>query len=182
MLDKNPKTLANNLIEKFSDNIDIIITSTPFHKAKLLELFLNSTNHPIIFLDFDLLFSGYVVSDMIQVKDNIHIFRPNSKNWKYILRDILEKISQERFLVVIDSFNGFYNMCSDVRFANAILMLLLSMGKFKRCPILVMALAKKKENKWMLLPGGRSIMSHRSNFYIIKNSKNTLVLEAIKND
>ena len=56
----------------------------------------------------DLLYTGYVQSKMIQKKENVTIFCPDKTNWDEKLSEIISKVSKERFLVIIDSFNGIY--------------------------------------------------------------------------
>lgn len=181
MLDKNPDQILAERLRQIRDgsseyNPNIILASKPFHKAEMVNLLLNSINYPVILLDFDLLYSGYVASKMIQKRDDVHIFRPQREDWDKTLHTVLEKICQERFMVIIDSFNGFHNMYNDkdsARFVNASLMLLAFVGKFQRCPVVAMALARKnKRNEWVLSPGGRRII----------NSKNSHLYTVSKND
>ena len=70
----------------------------------------------------DLLYSGYIESKIIQHKENLTIFQPNNLNWKEKLAEISNKISKEEFLIIIDSFNGIYNIFDDLesaRFVNS---------------------------------------------------------------
>ena len=71
MLDKNPKWILDidlvQLKNEFSDkNPNIILYSEPFVKSEFLNRLIDSTAFPVIFLDFDLLYSGYVISGMIK--------------------------------------------------------------------------------------------------------------------
>ena len=43
---------------------------------------MNSVRDPIIFVDMDLLYTGYIESGMIQKKNNVTIFHPNKIDWK----------------------------------------------------------------------------------------------------
>lgn len=183
-MDKNPDQILADALKQIGDrssehNPNIILASKPFHKAELVNLLLDSIDYPVILLDFDLLYSGYVTSKMIQKRDDIQVFCPQKEDWNKILHSVLEKIYRERFMVIIDSFNGFHNMYNDkdsARFVNASLMLLAFIGKFQKCPVVVMAMARKnKKNKWILSPGGRHILnSKNSNLYTLNKDKDVL--------
>ncbi|MEK6931204.1 MAG: hypothetical protein AABZ37_03400, partial [Thermoproteota archaeon] len=136
VLDKNPEQILDTELiyvrNEFSNkNPNIILCSEPFLKAEFLNELINSIKYPIIFLDFDLLYSGYIISEMIKKNDKVEIYRPSKADWKKIISEIAKRISNEKFLVVIDSFNGFYNIFDEKesgRFINASLMLLSSIG------------------------------------------------------
>ena len=94
MLDKSPEwVLDNNLIHiqnEFKKNIpSILLCSEPFHKTEFLNRLINSVENSIIFVDMDLLYTGYVESGMIQRKDNLLILYPDKENWRKELSDII---------------------------------------------------------------------------------------------
>ena len=81
-----------------------------------------------------MLYSGYFESKMDSKKEkNLVIFQPNKLNWgKKNYQKSLVKGSKEKFLIIIDSFNGIYNLFDDLesaRFVNSCIMLLSSLGK-----------------------------------------------------
>jgi hypothetical protein len=149
---------------------------------------INSVENPIIFVDMDLLYTGYVESGMIQKKDNVIIFHPDKTSWIKELSDIITKISKEKFLVVIDSFNGIYNMFDDLEsaiFINSCIMLLSSLGRETNSSIVISAIVRKKENKeWILSPGGKQIIkSKKTGIYFLKKIEDGLVISVLeKND
>ena len=115
VLDKNPQLILDNDLtyvkkEFLTKNPNIILCSEPFLKAEILNELIDSTTFPIIFLDFDLLYSGYVVSELIKKNDRVEIFRPSKSDLKKTISKIAKKISSEKFLLIIDSLNGFYNI------------------------------------------------------------------------
>ena len=189
MLDKNPEQIIeNDLTEiqiKFEqNNPNIILCSEPFHKAEFLNRLINSTEDPVIIVDMDLLFSGYVQSGMIQKKENVMIFCPDKTNWGKKLSEIISKVSKERFLVIIDSFNGVYNEFDDLessRFINSCVMLLASIGNHMKSSILITGMARKKENdEWILSPGGKHIIkSEKTGVYFLKKSANDLIIRSL---
>jgi hypothetical protein len=132
----------------------------------------------------DLLYSGYIKSEIIQEKNNLILFQPNKLNWKEKLSDIISKVSKKKFLIIIDSFNGIYNLFDDLesaRFVNSCIMLLSSLGKQANSTILITAMARKKENdEWILLPGGKHIMkSAKTGVYFLKKIENDLIIKSI---
>jgi hypothetical protein len=190
VLDKSPEwVLDNNLIHiknEFKKSIpSIILCSEPFHKIKFFNKLINSVESPIIFVDMDLLYTGYVESGMIQKKDNVVIFHPDKTNWIKKLSDIITKISKEKFLVVIDSFNGIYNIFDDLEsaiFINSCIMLLSSLGRETNSFIVISAMVRKKENnEWILSPGGKQIIkSKKTGVYFLKKIEDDLIISVLK--
>jgi len=189
MLDKNPEQISDkNLIyvrKEFSNkNPNIILCSEPFLKAEFLNELIDSINCPVIFLDFDLLYSGYIVSEMIKKNDRVEIYRPSKVDLKKIISEIAKKISNEKFLIVIDSLNGFYNIFDEKesgRFINASLMLLSSIGIESDSSVIITAITRKNDNgEWILSPGGRHIIdSKKSGVYHLKRIGNNLMLNSL---
>ena len=190
MLDKNPEQILDNNLthiqKEFENNIpSLVLCSEPFHKAEFLNRLINSVENPIIFVDMDLLYTGYVESGMIQKKNNVIIFHPNKASWKEKLSEIITKVSKKRFLVVIDSFNEVYNMFDDLesaRFINSCIMLLSSVGRKTSSSVVITAMARKKEdNGWILSPGGKQIIkSKKTGIYLLKKIENNLVISILE--
>ena len=191
VLDKSPeRVLDNNLTHiqnEFRQNLpSIVLCSEPFHKAEFLNRLINSVENPIIFVDMDLLYTGYIESGMIQEKNNVTIFHPDKESWKKELLEIITKVSKEEFLVVIDSFNGVYNMFDDLesaRFINSCIMLLSSVGRQTNSSVVITAMARKKENnEWVISPGGKQIIkSGKTGIFFLKKIKNNLVINTFEN-
>ncbi len=189
MLDKNPEMTYDGNLEYFQNEFkknvpSLVLCSNSFHKIEFLNKLIISVKNPIIFVDMDLLYSGYVESKMIQKKENLIIFQPNKLNWKQKLSEIISKISNKEFLIIIDSFNGIYNLFDDLesaRFVNSCIMLLSSLGKQSNSTIVITGMARKKENsEWILSPGGKNIMKlARSSVYFLKKTQNDLKLKKI---
>ncbi len=189
MLDKNPKQIIDSDLTqiqiKFEQkNPNIVLCLKPFDKMDFLNRLINSTENPIIFIDMDLLYTGYVQSGMIQKKENVTIFCPNKTNWKKNLSEIISKISNDRFLVIIDSFNGAYNLFDDlesVLFINSCVMLLASIGNHVKSSVVITGMARKKENDgWVLSPGGKHIIkSEKTGVYFLKKTRNGLVVDTL---
>lgn len=192
MLDKSPEIILDDNLEhiqsEFKKNIpNLILCSNSFHKIEFLNKIITSTKNPVIFVDMDLLYSGYIESKMIQPKENLRIFQPNNLNWKEKLSGIITKISKKEFLVIIDSFNGIYNIFDNLesaRFVNSCIMLLSSLGKQANSTIVITAMARKKENsEWILSPGGKKIMkSVKMGIYFIKKNQSNLIINSINQE
>ena len=189
VLDKSPEQVVDNDLTQIQikfeqNNPNIILCSKPFHKIEFLNRLINSTEGPVIIVDMDLLYTGYVQSGMIQKKDNVMIFCLDKTNWEKKLSEIISKVSKERFLVVIDSFNGVYNEFDDLessRFINSCVMLLASIGNHMKSSILITGMARKKENSdWVLSPGGKHIIkSEKTGIYYLKKSANDLIIRSL---
>ena len=192
MLDKSPEIILDDNLEyiesEFKKNIpNLILSSNAFHKIEFLNKIISSTKNPIIFVDMDLLYSGYIESKIIQHKENLTIFQPSNQNWKEKLAEISNKISKEEFLIIIDSFNGIYNIFDDLesaRFVNSCIMLLSSLGKQSNSTIIITAMARKKENsEWILSPGGKKIMKLvKMGIFFIKKKQNDLIINSINQE
>ena len=189
VLDKNPENiLDNNLVHfqnEFRNNIpSMVLCLEPFHKTEFLNILINSYEDQIIFVDMDLLYTGYVESKMIQKKDNVTIFQPDKVDWIEKFSEIITKVSKEKFLVVIDSFNGVYNMFDDLesaRFINSCIMLLASVGRKTDSFLVITAMARKKENnEWILSPGGKQIIkSRKTQLFFLKKIENNLLISTL---
>ena len=190
MLDKNPEQIIDNDLTQIQmkfeqNNPNLILCSKPFHKIEFLNRLINSTEVPIIFIDMDLLYTGYVQSGMIQKKENVTIFCPDKTNWERNLTEIISRVSKDRFLVIIDSFNGVYNLFDDLEsalFINSCVMLLSSIGNHAKSSVVITGMARKKENDdWVLSPGGKHIIkSEKTKVYFLKKTENSLIVSTIE--
>lgn len=190
MLDKNPGQIIDNDLTQIQikleqNNPNIILCSKPFHKIEFLNRLINSTKDPIIFIDMDLLYAGYVESKMIQKKENLTIFCPNKTDWEEKFSEIISKVSKNRFLVIIDSLNGVYNLFDNLEsaiFINSCLMLLSSIGNHVKSSVLITGMARKKENDgWILSPGGRHIIkSEKTGVYCLKKTENNVTISILE--
>lgn len=189
MLDKNPQEILDNDLtyvkKEFSiKNPNMILCSEPFLKAEILNELIDSITYPIIFLDFDLLYSGYVVSELIKKNERVEIYRPSKIDLKKIISEIANKISSEKFLVIIDSLNGFYNIFDEKesgRFINASLMLLSSISRENGSSVIITAITRKNdEGEWILSPGGRHIIdSKKSGMFHLKRIDKSMIIRSL---
>jgi len=189
VLDKNPNQVLNEVFVKlkmeFSDKNPIfVLSSKPFVKSEFLKRLIDSFNVPVIFFDFDLLYSGYINSGMIKKNANVKILRSDEKDFQKNLKEVIEKISKEQVLVILDSLNVLYNMFENLdsfRFINATIMLLASIAKTTKSYILVTSMVTKNEKKeWILSPGGKHLInSTKSGMYYLDISELNFILNSV---
>ena len=190
MLDKNPKKILvgnlEHLQKGFADkNPNIVCSSKPFIKSEFLNRLIDLTNFPIVFFDFDLLYSGYVKSEMIKKNENVKIFRINRENFMKNIEELIEQISKEKVLVIFDSLNGFYNIFDELessRFINAIIMLISSAARETNSQIIATAMGIRNDSKeWVLSPSGRHLIEYKkSGMYYLSKSETRLDLNQIE--
>ena len=120
---------------------------------------------PIFYFDFDLQYTGFVRAGMIPPLKNLTMLYPENGSLRDDLKSVIEKISKTRSLVIIDSFNGFFNLLEDKkdlgRLINSFLMLLVSSARHTKSTVIVGILSKlNDENKWILYNTGRRIIDN----------------------
>jgi len=189
VLDKNHEQILDSDLtcvrKEFSNkNLNIILCSDPFLKTEFLKELINSNDYPVIFLDFDLLYSGYIVSEMIKKNNKVDIYRPSKEDWKKNITEIANRISNEKKMIVIDSFNGFYGIFDEKesgRLINASLMLLSFIGIESGSSVIITAIVRKNDNnEWILSPGGRHIIdSKKSGMYNLSRMDNSFILSSL---
>jgi len=149
---------AKNKMKPSSTNL--IFYNDAFSKTKFMSKIMESFEDPIIYLDFDLLLSGYLQSNSTVKPAKTEIIKPDSKNLKELLPSILTKISLQKTILIIDSLNGLYNFLDDsnpARFVNSLIMLMATNAKFSESILFVNCFGHKKDESWFL-PTGRLIL------------------------
>jgi len=192
VLDKNPdqnSLIGFNEAKKYleKNTLNSVLCKEPFVKAAFLNKLIEYTDIPIFYLDFDLLYSGYVNSNMLPKKFNVSLFSPSKNDWNYILKKILMMISNDKSIVIIDSLNGLYNLFDGKnigRFVNTCIMLMVFVAKESGSSVLVTSLARKKDGEgWVLSPTGRRIINSKimTNFYL-KKHRSGITIDVIGNN
>ena len=129
--------------------INLIAYSDPYAKTVLMKELIGESNDKIIYHDFDLLFSGYIHSNIISKSENLSLFQVEKRTWENILQQTLLEISLNKCIVIIDSINIFYNIFTergDVgRFINSSIMLLANSAKISNSIILISAFVPSRE-------------------------------------
>ena len=180
-MDKNHTTFENfHLLEEnlIPSSSSLLFYENAFSKIKLIREIASKQSLPILYVDFDFLFSGYIKSKLLTMS-NLTLFNTLESKLNEILPEILTKISIEPHLVIFDSINGLYNTLSNDadsgRLVNTILMLFATNISFSNSILIISALARKKENNW-ILPNGRQILENdkMKKFIISDRSKITI--------
>ena len=166
LLSKNPEQVNSKIENILEQNLlNIIYYENSFAKAKFLTKTIEKWDIPTFYLDFDLLYSGYVKANMVPTLKNITLLWPNSENLRENLESVIEKISMTRSVVVIDSLNGFFNILEDDdagMLINSFIMMLASSAKNTKSIILVGSLSKlNEENEFVLHSSGRHVIDNK---------------------
>ncbi len=191
MLDKNPDKSSLDGISKVKEylnenTLSSVLCTEPFVKAAFLSKLINQIDTPIVYLDFDLLYSGYVNSEMISKNENVSLFAPSKDDWNEILQKVLLMILNQKSVVIIDSLNGLYNMFDgkDIgRVINAYIMLLVFMAKESDSSVLFSSMVRKKEKEgWVLSPTGRRIVDTKMTKMYLKKYNSEITIQVIGDD
>jgi len=166
LLSKNPEQVNSKIENILEQNLlNIIYYENSFAKAKFLTKTIEKWDIPTFYLDFDLLYSGYVKANMIPTLKNVTLLWPNSENLRDNLESVIEKISMTKSVVVIDSLNGFFNTLEDDdagMLINSFIMMLASSAKNTKSIILVGSLSKlNEENEFVLYSSGRHVIDNK---------------------
>ena len=166
LLSKNPEQVNSKIENILEQNLlNIIYYENSFAKAKFLTKTIEKWDIPTFYLDFDLLYSGYVKANVVPTLKNVTLLWPNSENLRENLESIIEKISMTKSVVVIDSLNGFFNILKDDdagMLINSFIMMLASSAKNTKSIILVGSLSKlNEENEFVLYSSGRHVIDNK---------------------
>jgi len=181
-LDKNHTTFENfHLLEEnlTPSSSSLLFYENAFSKIKLIQKITSKQNQPILYIDLDLLFSGYVKSQLLKIP-NLSLFNTVEADIHKILPNILTKISTEPHLIIFDSMNGLYNILSNDadsgRVVNSLLMLLAQNSQFSKSVLIIFALASKKDNNW-ILPNGRQILENENMKKFSISDRSKIIIE-----
>lgn len=169
MLDKSPDQRFIEIDEvkgQLEQNtLNSILCKEPFVKAAFLSELVKQIETPVIYLDFDLLYTGYCNSGVLEKKENVSLFSPIKDDWNQILEKVLLIISNKKSVVIIDSLNGLYNLFDDKdvgRLVNTYIMLFAFVAKESNSSVLFASVGrKKKQEGWILSPTGRHILNSK---------------------
>jgi hypothetical protein len=188
-LHKNQHSVSLEKIQKiiFEQNLgsisfeDAITKTYFFHKlGRLVDV-------PVVYLDFDLLYSGYLAANILPYNENLELLAPK-EDWRDHIVQTMNKISQKKHLVLIDSLNGFFASMVDQkdsgRIINSILVLLSSAAKKADSTILVGSTAKFKKDEGWILPGiGRHVVQiNQMSFLAVRKKDESLNLLSLNHD
>jgi hypothetical protein len=168
--------------------INSILYSDPFLKAGFIAKLVQDTKIDILYLDLDLLYSGYVVSGMLTTPSNLSLFQPTMELWNKILTNILVKLSIKKSIIIVDSLNGLYNLLNEKKeigkLVNSYIMLITSMARKTDSYVVVASMARfKKEEGWVLSPTGkRLIETNMVKKILLKQDESGVILDFLNKE
>ena len=170
-LDKNPEQYSDEDLSSIMKIIELntlnsIMFSDPFLKTIFLNKLILKTNTPIFYLDFDLLYSGYVTSNIISLRNGVTLYRPTKDDWIKTLKIILLKLSENKSMLIMDSLNGLFNLHNEKkdagRLINSYIMFLSCVAKMSNsCIVLPSIIRKKNDEGWALSITGRHVIESK---------------------
>jgi len=162
--------------------LNVIFYESSFTKTTFFVKILSKYNIPIFYLDFDLLYSGFVKSGQTPLSKNTTLLCPNADSLHENLRSVIDKISEIKSLVIIDSLNGFFNLLEDKKdtgkIINSFIMLLVSAAKNANSVVVIGSLSKLiDENEWVLYNTGRHVIEnkHMTKIQLTESNGNIIV-------
>ncbi len=155
------------------DLINSVFYADPFLKAGFISKLVQDTKLEVLYLDLDLLYSGYVVSEILPTQKNVTLFQPTTETLHQILKEILVKASLSQTIIIVDSLNGLFNILNRKKNIGkaimSIIMLLTSIARITKSYLVVASMVRfKKEEGWILSPTGKRLIE-------TKNSKKILL-------
>lgn len=165
--------------------VAFVICADPLAKAEFFDTAVSSARGDVIYVDFDLMYSGYVASGLVPERKGVNIVVPERKNVRRVITSAIERASQGGCLVVIDSLNGIYRICGrdDEMAVNSALMMLASFARQSGSSVLVSCTAvHDSEYGWSLSPvGGRLVnLGTAASRLYVKPARNGIEIEALR--
>ena len=156
------KPTIQNILEQ--NTAKMIFYEDSFTKTSFFTREISKWQVPIFYFDFDLQYTGFVRSGMTPEMKNLTLLSPENGSLRETLKAVIEKVSTERSLIIIDSLNGFFNILEAnkdlARLINSFLMLLVSAARNTKSTVMVGILSKLNEDKWVLYNTGRSVIDN----------------------
>ena len=101
------KAAIQNILEQNTTNM--VFYEDSFAKTAFFTKEISNWEIPIFYFDFDLQYTGFVKAGITPPLKNLTLLYPENGSLREDLKSVIEKISKKRSLVIIDSFNGFFN-------------------------------------------------------------------------
>ena len=170
------------------NTLNVISYESSFAKTTFFVKILSKWNIPTFYLDFDLLYSGFVKSGLTPLSKNITLLCPDADSLHENLRSVVDKISKTKSLVIIDSLNGFFNLLEGRKdtgqIISSLIMLLTSSAKNVNSIVVVGSLSKLiNENEWVLYNTGRHVIENKHITKIqLTESNGNIIVKNLKPD
>ncbi|NDB88884.1 MAG: hypothetical protein EB164_08245 [Thaumarchaeota archaeon] len=154
---KNQRSASAEKIQKtiFEQNLSSITFDDPITKTYFFHKLAQLVEIPVIYVDFDLLYSGYLAANILPQNENLEIITPK-EDWQDDFAQILDK---------------------------SVLVLLASVAQKQDSIIVFGSTAKLKEDGWVLPGIGRKVVQiQKMNFLAIQKRNETLNLVSLNPD
>jgi len=178
------KNHGNINLESFlvQEKFNSILYYDPFVKVTFFTKLLQDIKIPVLYLDLDLLYSGYVTAEILTPQRNVTLYNPTQETWNETLTKVLTKLSTTKSLVILDSLNGLYNIQNEQKDVGRLVvsytMLLVSIAKKTGSYVIIPCMARyKKEEGWTLSPPGkRMIELQKAQKILLEKTDDKIVL------
>jgi len=179
-MDPNNSSIQNTLEQ---NTTNMIFYEDSFAKTSFFTKEIPNWKTPIFYFDFDLQYTGFVRAGRTSTPKNLTLFYcQENDSFRKDLKSVIEKISNTKSLVIIDSLNGFFNLLEgkkDIgRLINSFLMLLVSSAKHTKSTVMIGILSRlNDENKPVLYNTGRHVIENAqfAKIQLTGSGNNTLV-------
>src|SRR5438445_1840312 len=156
--------LQNILVQ---NKINSVLYSDPFLKAGFVAKLVEDLRMNVLYLDLDLLYSGYLVSGTIKTPQILTLFQPTSEALNETLTKILVNLSTKKSVVIIDSLNGLFNILNKKKeigkLVTSYVMLLATMAHSTDSHVIIASMVRfKKEEGWILSPTGKRLIEAKN--------------------
>lgn len=164
--------------------VAFVFYAEPLAKAAFLDNTLSKVGCDSLYVDFDLMYSGHVASGILPRRKGVDIISPVKGGIKEAFASVIDRASQARHLVIIDSLNGLRRACtdSDLYAANSALMVLASLARQSGSSVLIPCAARQDaESEWWLSPVGGKItnLGPKTGQLYVKPSKEGFEIESL---
>jgi hypothetical protein len=186
-LDKNQDSVEKIRKIIFSESLSSISFDDAITKTYFFHKLITVAETPTIYLDFDLLYSGYLAANILPQNQNLDMRQPKDNTWKEQIVDVLNQISKEKHLVIIDSLNGFFATLAEQkdsgRIINSIIILLASVGQKTNSAVLIGSVSKfKNDEGWVLPTIGRHVIEiEKMNLFSVRKQNSQIHLVLVDN-
>lgn len=158
-LDSNLKKILDK------DLINSIFCADPFLKAGILAKLVEDVNMQVLYLDLDLMYSGYLTAQILPMSKNVKLYQPTFETFNQIIKEIIMQASQSQSIIIIDSLNGLFNILNREkkigRLAMSIIMLLASISRMTDSYVLISNIVRYSKEGWILSSTGKRIIETR---------------------
>jgi len=153
------KSHGGGLLAVFADPVNSVLCQDAFAKEAVIRRMAEASPMPVILLDFDQLFTGYVNSGMLARDGNVRVYTPARDSWPRVFREVASLVSTKQTVLIVDSLNGFFSVFDgrdSGRYANSCMMMLASCARGMGGKTILCGVARIREGEgWILHPTGR---------------------------